>query len=301
MSAEFKLGDFVEARELIRPGSFTHFDDPRTTKSSAIAFCEDLENLHRAIRNPNVSAILVRRCDLDRVGALPAVGTAVVESPRVVYWQAFVSLIKRGLLFPDMEFGRGSGCRIHPSASVSKKVWLGDGVTIEAHASISDYCIVGAGSHIGPGARIGADGLQSVNVEERKLFIDHAGGVRLGERVIVLANAVVSRAVHPVFTTVGDDTHVSLLSSIGHQSEVGKRCSIAGNCLIGGSTSLGDDVLIGPSVTIKDGIRIGDSARIRLGSVVIEDVPKGGDVSGNFAINHLTNLRSHVRSRNDAR
>jgi UDP-3-O-[3-hydroxymyristoyl] glucosamine N-acyltransferase LpxD len=301
VSNEFLLRDFVEPRELIQSGSFTHFDDPQAIKPSALAFCEDLENLYRAMQNPNVSAILALRRDLDRVGGQPTVGTAAVDHPRAVYWRAFVSLVKRGLIFPEMKFGRGSGCRIHPSASVSEKVWLGDDVTIEAQASIGDYCIIGAASNIGPGARIGADGLQSVNIAERKLFIGHAGGVRLGERVVVLANAVISRAVHPVFTTVGDDTHLSLLSSIGHQSEVGKRCSIAGNCLIGGSAKLGDDVVIGPSVTVKDGIRIGDNARIRLGSVVIEDVPDNGDVSGNFAINHVTNLRSYVRTRNEAR
>jgi UDP-3-O-[3-hydroxymyristoyl] glucosamine N-acyltransferase len=301
MRTEFRLGDFVSEGQLIAPGSFIHFGDPEATQPYTLTFCENVDYLRRAASNPNVSAVLALRRDLDLLDGQPTTGIAVVENPRAVYWQAFVSLVKRGLIFPETEFGRGSGCRIHPSASVSEKAWIGDDVTIEAHASIGDYCIIGPGSHIGPGARIGAPGLENVKVGDRRLFIEHAGGVRLGERVIVLANAIVSRAVHPTFTTVGDDTHISLLSSIGHQSRIGKRCSIAGNCLIGGDATLGDDVTIGPSVTIRDGLRIGSHARIRIGSVVIEDVPDNGDVSGNFAVNHLTNLRSYARARHGSR
>ncbi|KQW22302.1 hypothetical protein ASC80_02600 [Afipia sp. Root123D2] len=301
MSYEFQLQDIVASNELVQPGSFTHFGDPQATAPAALAYCEDLENLRSAMQNPNVSAIMARRSDFDLIGGLAGGGIAFVDHPRVVYWQAFLSLAERGLLVPEMEFGRGSRCRIHPSASVSGKTWIGDDVTIDAQASVSDYSVVGPGSIIGPGVRIGADGLQSLSIDGRKIFISHAGGVRLGERVVVLANAVISRAVHPIFTLVGDDTHLSLLSSIGHQSEIGPRCSIAGNCLIGGSVRMGSNVVIGPSVTIKDGLRIGDNARIRIGSVVIEDVPDRADISGNFAVNHVTNLRIYTRTRHGAR
>jgi len=64
---------------------------------------------------------------------------------------------------------------------------------------------------------------------------------------------------------------------------------------------MGNDVVLGPSVAIKDGITIGNRARIRLGSVVIEDVKDGTDLSGNFAVRHLSNLRNYARIRNDSR
>jgi acyl-[acyl carrier protein]--UDP-N-acetylglucosamine O-acyltransferase len=301
MTMDFELQEFFSPKQMIRNRSFAHFGNPETTYPGTLVFCEDIEHLHRALQNPNVSAIVTRRQDFDRICAETNAGIAVAEHPRLAYWQIFIALVDRGVLRPEMEFGCGSGCKIHPTASISNKAWIGDDVTVEAHASIGDYCIVQTNSLIGAGARIGADGLENVRAGDRRLFIRHAGGVRLGERVVVLANAVVSRGVYPVFTSIGDDTHISLLCSIGHQSELGRRCSIAGNCLVGGSVEIGDDVILGPSVTIKDGVRIGNRARIRLGSVVIEDVEDDADISGNFAVRHISNLRNYVRSRNDSR
>jgi UDP-3-O-[3-hydroxymyristoyl] glucosamine N-acyltransferase len=295
------LRDHFPDAAVIQDGVFSHFGNPASELPGALAFCDNIKNLEQAIRNANVSCVLTRRRDMDRVGGLSSKGLVMVDHPRRAYWQVFVGLAERGLLKPDMAYGRGAGCTIHPSAVVSEKVWLGDNVRVEAHASIADYSVIGSGSFIGSGARIGADGLQSIDLQDRKLFVRHAGGVKLGDRVVVLANAVISRGVHPVFTVVGDDTHLSLLSSIGHQSDIGSRCSIAGNCLIGGSVKMGHDVVLGPSVTIKDGVTIGSGARIRLGSVVVENVVDRADISGNFAINHTSNIRNYTRLRHGAR
>jgi UDP-3-O-[3-hydroxymyristoyl] glucosamine N-acyltransferase len=190
-----------------------------------------------------------------------------------------------------MEFGRGEGCRIHPTAVVSPKSWIGDRVEIAPHAVIEAYSAVDRDSFIGPGAIVGAEGLQVFATGEGATFVRHAGGVRVGRSVVLLANAVISKAVRPIFTEIGEYCSISLLTGIGHESRLGARCSLASNVVVGGSVTMKDDVWVGPSACIKDGVSIGARARILLGSVVVKDVADGEVLSGNFAIAHHRNLR----------
>ena len=44
-------------------------------------------------------------------------------------------------------------------------------------------------------------------------------------------------------------------------------------------------------------VRIGEGAEVRLGAVVIRDVPDGGDVSGNFARGHAGNMKRYLKGR----
>lgn len=73
---------------------------------------------------------------------------------------------------------------------------------------------------------------------------------------------------------------------------------MSGNCLVGGSAKLGENVILGPSVTIKGGIKIGANSRVRIGSVVVQNYPENSDISGNFAYEHIKNIRNFARFRN---
>jgi UDP-3-O-[3-hydroxymyristoyl] glucosamine N-acyltransferase len=97
---------------------------------------------------------------------------------------------------------------------------------------------------------------------------------------------VVDRALFGGFTEIGDDTVVDNLVQVAHGVSIGRRCRIVACAAVGGSSIIGNDVWIGPNAIISSAIRIGDGARVSLGSVVIRDVPPGGRVSGNFAIDH---------------
>ncbi len=292
----FSLSRVFAGGKLLKNGDFSRFGTPDDAESGSLVFCENLEYLERAARNPGVTAILAPQDCIDRL-APEGKGLISTDTPRVDYWIAFSSLVEAGELRPRMDFGRGAGCRIHPTAMVSERAYIGDGVVVDAHAYVGEYSELGPGAWIGPGACVAIDGLQNVRAGGRLIYVKHAGGARIGKGAVLLAQAIVQRAVYPTFTRVGHDTHISVRSSIGHESIIGQRCSIAGNCQLGGSVIVGDDVVIGLSSTLKDGIRVGSGARIRIGSVVIEDVEAGGDVSGNFALAHRAHLLAFARRR----
>jgi UDP-3-O-[3-hydroxymyristoyl] glucosamine N-acyltransferase len=76
---------------------------------------------------------------------------------------------------------------------------------------------------------------------------------------------------------------------------VGRRCILAGSTQVSGYSTIGDNVWIGPSAVIGNKLSIGTGARIEIGSVVVDDVPPGRTVSGNFAYDHLRRVRAYAR------
>jgi UDP-3-O-[3-hydroxymyristoyl] glucosamine N-acyltransferase len=151
---------------------------------------------------------------------------------------------------------------------------------------VLERTITGAGVRLRAGCVIAADGMELKRVDGAVVRLEHAGGVRLGDRVEIHANAVVVRAVLGGFTEIGDDTVVGSLVNVAHGVRIGRRCFLPDTCMVAGAVTVGDDVVIDPNATIAHELHIGDGSRITLGAVVTKDVPAGQKVSGNFAIPH---------------
>lgn len=292
---EFRLSDYFAPSEVRQNGVFSHFGNPSSQDLGALAFCGAKHYIESALANPAVSAIVTDELLVNHPGLLESgKGLVVSDSPRSTYWHVFSTLVSAGNYGLREPGGREVGCVVHPSAIVGEHVQLGRNVVLGERVIVLDGTTIGDGCEIQAGAIIGAEGMQYYPWQGIRRRVPHAGGVRLGAGVSILAGAVVSKAVLPVYTEIGDESQISILTSVGHQSKLGKRCALAGNVLIGGSVIMGDDVYVGPSVVIKDGIKVGDAARIIMGSVVIDDVKAGKTVSGNFARNHLANLRAQL-------
>jgi UDP-3-O-[3-hydroxymyristoyl] glucosamine N-acyltransferase len=124
-----------------------------------------------------------------------------------------------------------------------------------------------------------------------------AGGVKIGYRCEILTNAVIQRPYQAFYTNIGDDCKISVKAVVGHGVSIGRGTMVAGNAQISGDVVIGEEVWIGPSVTIASAVSVGDRAQVKLGSVVVSDVQPGQHVSGNFAVDHVRQLRFHGRLR----
>jgi UDP-3-O-[3-hydroxymyristoyl] glucosamine N-acyltransferase len=297
----YTLSEFKKHLEILKDCQFLNFSKPDSDQLSSLVFCENINAIRTAISNSNVCAIITTEKLLKFIEIeFPFIkkGLAIAGSPKDVYWWIFSCAQLDGRLHPTMDYGVDEASNIHPTAFISKKVKVGRNVTIGANVVIGDYSFISDGVEIHEGCIVGAEGMQLFNGPDGRIsIVRHAGGVKLGQSAVLLSRAIVSKAVHPLFTEIGNETCLSLMVSVGHQSIVGSKCRIAGNSILGGSVIMGDRVIVGPSVTIKDGLKIGNGAYIRIGSVVINDVMDGGDVSGNFAYQHSKNLRSFSRMR----
>jgi UDP-3-O-[3-hydroxymyristoyl] glucosamine N-acyltransferase len=187
---------------------------------------------------------------------------------------------------------------IDPEARVDASAVLRGRVRIEAGARvgpgvvISGPVLVGRDASIEARAVIGCEGLYMKTVLGVRRNMPHFGGVILGASSRVLAGAVVVRsAIHGESTSLGSGACVGVLSNIGHDVTVGEGATISSNVVVAGRARIGAQAWIGASATISNMVSIGERAEVRVGAVVLQDVPAGGDVSGNFARPHAANLR----------
>lgn len=289
-SLVFKLSDLFD--EVRFDGEFEHTQFSNTSIPDSICCVAREQFLHQANENPSISCVVVSSDLASKVVA--GKGVVVAEQAEQVFYALHNRLFLHHGMVSKMRCGRGGAVSIHPSAIVSEKTWIGAGVTIGAGVIVEDWTHIGDDVRIESGAIVGSDGHYFKNFDGSLFRVIHAGGVWLDRGVQVLAGAVVSKALHPGFTRIGQDTVVSVKAHVGHGCVVGARCTLTGNVQIAGFSTLGDDVWVGPSATIGNLLTVGDRARIEVGSVVIQDVPADGRVSGNFAYSHGKHLRSYL-------
>lgn len=291
-----KLSDYFEIQQVFRNSEFTQVDEADTSEQGSLVYCLDHKFLKKAIENDQVSCIITTN---ELAKEASGKGVVVSTDPRLDFFKLYLRLSGENRNTPAMAFGIGAHCTIHPSAVVSSKVKIGDNVVIGANAVIEDYSEIGDNSYIGSCVTIGAEGLVSVDDHGARIFIKHAGGVRIGKQVTILSNAVVAKSLFRSFTTIDDYSQIGILANVGHGAKLGKNCTISGNCVIAGRTIFGDNVWMGTSSSIAQGLRVGMHAQIKMGSVIIRNINENEVVSGNFALSHAKNMKRYVKANHE--
>ena len=270
--------------------SFTWTDLP-----GAMCLAVNKSYYAEAIANPNIVAIVApARIAVDR----PA-SKALLLTDRCA--ELFYRLHNLGIhthartASRQARAGVGAGARIAPTAVISAEASIGPGVVV------SDYCVVQGPVEIGPDCvlhpfvTVGTEGFFSKVIDGRKSHIHHFGGVRIGSNCILHTGTNVSRSVNfNEVTELKSDVHVGIHCNIGHDCQVGENCDLAAWVLLLGRVRIGSGTWIGANAAVANAVKVGSNSTIRLGSVVIEDLPAGSDVSGNFAVPHARSLRSYL-------
>jgi UDP-3-O-[3-hydroxymyristoyl] glucosamine N-acyltransferase len=191
--------------------------------------------------------------------------------------------------------------RVAPTAQVAHSAIIGPAVSIGEHCTIGERCLVTGPVDIGddciihPHVTIGTEGLFSKKVLDTKIHIQHFGGVRIGGHCIIHAGSNVARSVNfNEWTDISDDVRIGIHVNIGHDCKVSRDVDVSGKVMLAGRVTVGEGAWLGAAAVVSNAINIGKGATVRIGSVVIEDVPDGADVSGNFAVDHTRRLREHL-------
>ena len=191
-----------------------------------------------------------------------------------------------------------TSARIAKTAVVGPEVTLGPGCVVGEDALLTGPVNVGADCVIHPHATVGTDGLFAKTLLGRKVQVRHFGGVVIGDGSVIHTAANVARSVnYGEATYIGREVHVGLHVNVGHDCSIGDRTEISGLSLIAGRAEIGEDCWIGANAVIANSLTIGKGSKIRIGSVVIDDLPPGSDVSGNFAVPHAARLKEHLAAK----
>jgi len=118
--------------------------------------------------------------------------------------------------------------------------------------------------------------------EEGKLvFIQHAGGVKIGDNVDIRAFVTIDRAtIKGEFTEIGEGTKIDHHTHIAHNVKIGKHNTFANGCVIEGSCEVGDYNIFGTNVIMQRKTKLGNNCTIGSGSVITRDIPDNAIVMG---------------------
>ncbi len=289
----FELDDCFSPDEVRRNAVFHTLGHCQGETPHILAFADTGYHVRAALRNPNVSALITSTALAHLVQAEK--GCVAVADPRISYYQLHARLLGDSRYRCQVEPFIAASARIHPSAILSERCSIGDGVVIGPRVVIGEDCIVEAGAFIDAGAVIGAEGILYYLDGGRIRPVRHAGGVRIEQGAQVLAQAVVARAIHPPeMTRVGARSIVGIASTVGHEARVGNDVVIQGNCVLARRCRIDDGALIASGSVIREYTHVGHGASVKAGSIVVSAVPAGSEVSGNFARDHARHLRQSL-------
>ena len=175
--------------------------------------------------------------------------------------------------------------QIHPSAIVSPKAELADGVVVGPYSIIDENVIIGSGSvirpfvHICPNTTIGEGSTIFENAtiapEPQDLsFKGETTYVKIGDRTVIRENVTIHRASGEGSTTyVGNDCLVQESVHLGHNVYVSDGVIISAKCGLAGYVHIDRGSVIGGMTGFHQFVRVGSFCMVGGASRVAQDVP----------------------------
>lgn len=280
------LKDKIPNIKIYRDNEFNYIDYSNSKlKSKVLTFVESegyIENLSNSI-----TCII---CNNENLQLIPEkYGIILSNNPRLTFYliHNFLSLNVDEYMRDVFKTVLGKNCKISCKAIIKEtNVIIGNDVIIEDNVIIKNNVTIGDNCIIRSGSIIGGEGFQ-FNKGKRRFFVEHCGGVIIGDDVEIQYNTCIDRAVFPWDNTkIGNKTKLDNLIHIGHAAKIGCNTLIAANSCIGGRTIIGNNCWIGISATVSNGLTIGNNCRVNLGAVVTKDINDNQSMTGNFAIEH---------------
>lgn len=290
------LKDFFSEEEIFKDKVFNELGYSHSFGKNVLTFCDNINYLTIALKNTNISAIIITKDLLKDAGETDK-GICIAQNPRDRFFELYRTMVDKNLLKPPFKYGRGENVEISSSSIVSSKSYIGSNTIISENVVIKDNVYIGDNCFIDTGVIVGNNGILYTLENGNNSFIKHGGVVEIGNNVTLLSNSVIVKSVFPNMPTKVDDySIIGISTTIGHEARIGKNCRVLGNCVVAKNAQLGDNTIIGSSSVIRENITLGSNVDVKAGSIVIKNVKDSEVVSGNFAMNHNQNVKNYFKS-----
>ena len=192
----------------------------------------------------------------------------------------------------------GDGCKIYPNVTIYPYAKIGKNCLIHAGSIILNECEIGDNCILQPGSIVGSDGFGFAPLEDGTYMkIPQTGNVILKDNVEIGANATIDRATMGS-TVIEHGTKIDNLIQIGHNCVIGSDCVIAGQSGVAGSTKMGNNCMIGGQTGIAGHLHIGNGVQCGGKSGIFADVPDNARLMGAPAFEGHEFKRTYVHFRN---
>ena len=194
------------------------------------------------------------------------------------------------------------GVEIHPSAIVSPRAKIAEGVQVGPFSTIGENVAIGRDTIIG--SHVVIDG-HTVLGERNKIFpfvslglppqdVNYRGEdtrLIIGDENIIREFVTINRATTKEYkvTRVGDKNYLMAYAHIAHDCTLGNLIIMSNAATLGGHIEIGDHAIIGGLVAIHQFVRIGAYAFVGGKSAIVKDIPPfmmaAGDRARLFGLN----------------
>jgi len=175
---------------------------------------------------------------------------------------------------------------IHPSAVISPKAELAEGVKVGPYSSIGENVKIGRDTVIGPHVVI--EGPTEIGERNRIYPFSSIGtppqdiGYRGEDTRLIIGNDNIIREYVTINrattkeqwkTVIGNANYIMAYAHIAHDCIIGNRVIMANVATLGGHITIGDNAVVGGLVAVHQFVRIGTFAFVGGKSGVDRDVP----------------------------
>lgn len=168
---------------------------------------------------------------------------------------------------------------VHPGAK------LADDVVVDAFAYIDDNVTIGTGCHLHPhasvlaGARIGNNveiyGGAIVSAKPQDFrWTNEKSFVEIGDNCQIREQVIINRGIHEGSKTViGRKCYIMAQTHIGHDSVIGDKCVLGNAVKIAGDVKVGNCTILSSHALIHEKCHVGDWVVVKGGCRVNGNVP----------------------------
>jgi len=174
---------------------------------------------------------------------------------------------------------------IHPTAVVSPKAELGEGVSVGPFAIVEEGTRIGDGTTIGPhaliargttlgrGCQVHYSAVVGTIPQDMK-FSGEETALEVGDRTIIREFATLNRGTTDRWrTVVGSDCLIMAYAHVAHDCMLGNHVIMANCASLAGHVVIEDYAILGGLVAVHQWVRIGQHSFIGGGYRVPKDVP----------------------------
>ena len=240
-----ELSNIVDGITVLRDGFFSSFGFCETQGITDLLVYINRDSYVDKAKKESVSCIMTTQALADYYKDLNT-GLCIADNPSKLFFQAHNYCAKNHILYHECSYRTiiGDDCLISPFAIISEKnVTIGKRCVIEAGAIINENVTIGDDCVIGSNTVVGTRGLEFYRDGNESVYMEHVGGVRIGNNVEIFSNTTVAAGlIEP--TQIHDHVKIDNLVHIGHSDIIGE------NTFIVSGTKLCRSVHIGKRVSI---------------------------------------------------
>lgn len=189
----------------------------------------------------------------------------------------------------------GAGSHISPGAMLHSDVVIGENCFIGAYSVLLDGVRLGKNVRIGSGCCIGADAFYRYYDPLLRQF-EGVGNVMIGDDVSVGNQVTIQRGTLSN-TSIGSRTMLGNLVDIGHDVSIGDDCFIVSQCGIAGNAHIGNQVILYGQSGIAGNVHLDDQVVVCAKSLVTKKVSSGQTISGCHSMLRHQELRMFAEMR----